>query len=158
MNPDQLNQLFNVVVVALPVLWRIFFSSRKNTQKATEVRLTNGHANNKRDTDEIRMFRERELMADRALNDDLTDLKRWRTTHQQQYFESQLQALAHQRATEESIRHLEELTKLLIVQYKQLQDCCDDSKRTSQETAQVKHVAILPDISAASELPKASGL
>lgn len=53
MSPDQIGDLLNFLILALPLIYRVLIASRKNTPAATEVRLTNGHA--KENTGEHRL-------------------------------------------------------------------------------------------------------
>jgi hypothetical protein len=143
MTDDQLGQLLNLLIPVLLFLWRVLSSGRRNTPAATQERLTNGHAT-KRDTDEIRIYRERELLADRQTVEDLADLKRRQTFQDQRILEMQLQMMSYQRATEEAIRHLSEI----------INDCCHEHKIGTQTMLPAKPAAMLPP--ADLDLPKAS--
>lgn len=136
MTSDQLGDLMNFFILAVPFLYRIFVSGRRNTPKATEVRLTNGHANGtaKRDTDEVRLYRERELMADRLRDEQAADFLRWRTFHEQRYFEDKAREEARWRSMEDSIKHFEEFSRLMVVRVQQLDDCCAERRAKTQET------------------------
>lgn len=78
MTSDQISQLLNFLILLSAAIWRMYSASRKNTPATTQTRLTNGYASGKLDTDEWRIVRERELLADRNRDEQMIEFGRWR--------------------------------------------------------------------------------
>jgi len=99
------------------------FTRRQGSASAFESRL-NGNGK-QRSTGEVEILR---VHTEITQDERLAGIERWRNAMDERYFELLTQFSAHQRATEESIRHFEELTGRMVRQMERLEDCCKEEK------------------------------